>query len=149
MPAATLAKHGNKWIVSYPGRFGERSSRFKTKRDAQAALIEIEKQADWEARLLAMDATGQYTLTPEQDAETDALAAALRENRTRKTFSGEQTFQESARKEHDSDARIIESWQAFQPTISEHGQLVCAELRLRRFARVEAFKRAGLSLSAN
>lgn len=139
----SVQRAGRYWIVLGPSE--QTRGYFRTKREAVASLLDYEVQDRRNNRLWLMSETGIWTFTEEEQAEIDKLAEALRTHATRRMFGEEKTIEAVSRKEQVSDARTIASWHASEP-ISEHGKLVCAELRFRMQARAKAFKQAGLTL---
>lgn len=146
MPEATYAvvKQDKRWIVTKDGEpvkhyLSEYPTTHQRKKDAVARIEQLQVRDAWTALLFEQDATGVYIWTPEEEKQINEYAAALKVNETRWTFNGPDTLQNIARNQHlqDEDA-LTKEWRDTKRT---H-----AEKRRVRAARVEAFKRAGLTL---
>jgi hypothetical protein len=84
----------------------------------------------------------QTTFTADQETQIQEYAAELKKREKRLGFYGYETLEDRGRREHKSDARTIESWEALG--MSGQGPVICADIRLRMAARKRAFKLAKL-----
>jgi hypothetical protein len=145
IPNYSVAKNYRSWAVLKDGEMVEGHKYHPRKRDALAAIPQIQARAEYEARVLAEDLDG-ISWTPEEEQNINEYAEVLRENPEKFTFVGRRRIVDIARTDHDSDARTIEQHLMQPGPQNNWSKLVCAEVRRRRAARVEAFKRAGLDL---
>jgi hypothetical protein len=101
-------------------------------------------RVNYETRILSEDEFGSYKWTPEEKQEIDKLSDAIKQNQMMPRFGGPQSIRDLSRKEHESDAKIIQQWKNSGCSDSSYGKVICAELRRRRAARELAFMLAGI-----
>lgn len=113
---------------------------FDSRKQAQKAIDEDAAYDAYLARLYEQNAAGFREWNAEESKEIDDYAAILKANAESWTFLGKDTAQNIARRQHEKDARDLESDSWIDP------KRVHAETRRIMAARAEAFKRAGLVL---
>ena len=140
-----VVKNLNRWAIVRDGVKVDCWSWRKTKKECIAHLPELQAQDEYRERILTDDRAPQPTWTTEEQEQIGKLASQLRENPIKRTLAGDMRLIDLARKHQAEQLRTIESWNA-RGDPSEHGKLVCAELRRQRAARALAFEQAGLEL---
>lgn len=113
---------------------------FKNRKEAQVKMqVDIAHDA-YLARLFTQDIATVRTWTPAEQKEIEDYAAVLSANEECWTFHGKRTAQFIARHQHETDTKDISHDHWVNP------KRFHAEKRRVMAARVEAFKRAGLTL---
>jgi hypothetical protein len=145
-------KEAKRWAILQDGELirGSRpydhpDSYYKTKKDATARMEARIERDGYEAKTLAEDKSG-HIWTEEEAKQIAEYAALLLENKTQNSLWGQTTPQEHGRKQHFDEIRTITSHYGLGEP-GDWGNMVCAEIRRRCAARVEAFRQAGLVLT--
>lgn len=144
MSTYSVQKYKRHWCVLNSAD-PEWKRNFDRKGEAIAAIPKFENEDKHIARLFAMQESGTYEWTPSELQEINRFAHAIKLGETRLTLSGRKTVEEIGRKEHTDDTRAVASWHALGPVMGP-GKQICAEIAWRQAARIEAFRRAGLTL---
>ena len=138
----TVAKNGNRWAVLKDGQPLENHTWHRRKRDASEAIPKIIARAEYEARILAQDKTG-IVWSEDELRQMDEYVEVLKKNETRFTMAGRHTVQDIAIQAFHDDARLLEGYRDFHDCWDS---INGAEIRRRRAALIEIFRRIGIHL---
>lgn len=155
-PQYTTQKYGRQWNALRDGvavtsdHYSPHVLTFGTRKEAELFCVTHAANMERDALETAQDASGNYVWSATEEKEIAEYVTRLYANESRRTFTGVQTLQETARKQHVDDAKMlrhhVDFALAFNTVPTEWSKGVSRRIRRVMAARAETFKRAGLAL---